>query len=78
MTTPNPTRERLFHAAGELRDPAQRVAFLDAACGHDPRLRAEIEELLRHDDIAGSFLNAPAPALVATIDEPPIDRKSVV
>jgi serine/threonine protein kinase len=54
------TREHLFHAAAELQDPAQRAAFLDAACGQDQQLRAEIEELLRHDDIAGNFLEKPA------------------
>src|SRR5262249_51825910 len=60
----HPTREQLFHAAAELKDPVQRAAFLNAACGQDPQLRAEIEELLQHDDAAGSFLAEPA----ATID----------
>jgi hypothetical protein len=53
------TREQLFHAAAEMKDPAQRAAFLDAACGQHPRLRAEFEELLQHDDAVGSFLNEP-------------------
>jgi serine/threonine protein kinase/Tfp pilus assembly protein PilF len=75
MATHNPTRERLFHAAGELRDPAQRVAFLDAACGHDQRLRAEIEDLLRHDDEAGSFLDKPAASGQSTEDYQPITER---
>jgi WD40 repeat protein/serine/threonine protein kinase len=60
MPETNPTRERLFHAAAELKEPAQRAAFLDAACGANPQLRAEIEELLRHDAEAGSFLEKPS------------------
>src|SRR5262245_22955825 len=62
MTQQNQNRERLFHAAAELQDPTQRAAFLDAACAGDEKLRAEIEELLRHDDEAGSFLRRPAVA----------------
>jgi WD40 repeat protein/serine/threonine protein kinase len=60
MSETNPTRERLFHAAAELKEPAQRAAFLDAACAANPQLRAEIEELLRHDAKAGSFLEKPS------------------
>ena len=60
MSTPDQLREHLFHAAAELKDPAQRAALLDAACGQNQQLRAEIEELLRHDDAAGSYLDKPA------------------
>src|SRR5262249_26257588 len=65
-------RERLFHAAAELTDPAQRAAFLDAACG-DAALRAEVEDLLRHDADAGTFLSEPALSPGPTDDatEPP-------
>lgn len=38
--------------------PDRRGAFLDQACGGDPGLRAEIEDLLRADSEAGSFLGA--------------------
>jgi hypothetical protein len=44
----------LFEAALSL-DPRQRSAFLDRACG-DSSLRDEVEELLRADAAAGSFL----------------------
>ena len=65
-------KERLFNAAAELTDPGQRAAFLDAACGDDPGLRAEIEDLLRHDDAAAGFLSAPAlsPDATAGATEP--------
>jgi eukaryotic-like serine/threonine-protein kinase len=62
---------RIFDAAVELETPAERAAYLDATCGQDQQLRAAIEELLRHDDAAGSFLNRPActdPG--TTVDEP--------
>jgi serine/threonine protein kinase/tetratricopeptide (TPR) repeat protein len=60
MAAQGNAKERLFNAAAELTDPGQRAAFLDATCGHDPSLRAEIEDLLRHDDAAAGFLSAPA------------------
>ncbi len=43
-----------------MADVSQRAAYLDQACGNDAQLRAEIEELLRHDGDAGSFLDQPA------------------
>jgi serine/threonine protein kinase/tetratricopeptide (TPR) repeat protein len=69
VTTPGADKERIFHAAAELNDPAQRAAFLDAACGADANLRAEIEDLLRHDDAAGRFLSTPIVVPDATPDE---------
>jgi serine/threonine protein kinase/tetratricopeptide (TPR) repeat protein len=60
MATPRTEKERLFNAAAELTDPARRAAFLDAACGEDTAHRAELEDLLRHDEAAGSFLQMPA------------------
>jgi serine/threonine-protein kinase len=62
---------RIFDAVVELASPAQREAYLDPACGQDPQLRAEIEELLKHDDLVGSFLNRPArTGPDVTADEP--------
>jgi eukaryotic-like serine/threonine-protein kinase len=62
---------RIFDGAVELGTPAERAAYLNAACGQDLQLRAEVEELLDHDDAAGSFLNLSAPPdPQATTDAP--------
>ena len=57
--------ERLFATALGL-EPAEREAFLDEACRHSPDLRMRVEQLLRDDEIAGSFLNQPI--IQATLD----------
>jgi hypothetical protein len=66
-------KERLFNAAAELINSGQRAAFLDAACASDPSLRAEIEDLLRHDDAAAGYLSSPALAAdnASQATEPP-------
>ena len=48
--------EDLFEAARRLRNPAQRQAFLDAACGDKPGLRHELEELLALEPDAEALL----------------------
>ncbi len=53
----------LFEAALEIRDPAERSAYLDLACVNQPELRSRVEELLEAHDAAGSFLNVPAPGV---------------
>jgi WD40 repeat protein/serine/threonine protein kinase len=65
------TLEQLFNAAAELKNPVQRAAFLDAACGQNQQLRAEIEGLLRHDQAAGRFLVEPAASLCRPVAEGP-------
>src|SRR5438477_6453338 len=60
MNTPPDKVARVFDAAVELQTPAERAAYLDAACGQDQQFRAEVEELLQHDQAAGSFLARPA------------------
>ncbi|WP_419191901.1 bifunctional serine/threonine-protein kinase/formylglycine-generating enzyme family protein [Engelhardtia mirabilis] len=47
--------EELFHAALDLA-PAEREAFLARECGQDESLRAELDDLLRADDEAETFL----------------------
>jgi serine/threonine-protein kinase len=59
----------IFDAAAEIADDAARAAYLDAACGQDTSLRAEVEELLAHDRAAGSFLDLSARPDAVT-DEP--------
>jgi serine/threonine protein kinase/WD40 repeat protein/regulation of enolase protein 1 (concanavalin A-like superfamily) len=62
MTTQRTDKERIFTAALELSDPAQRKAFLDAACGQNRELLAQVEALLKHDEEAGSFIEEPVVA----------------
>ena len=50
--------EQLFEAALAL-EPAEREAYLDQACSHDPELRRTVEELLAEDANAGSLLEHP-------------------
>ena len=56
MTDRNARRDAIFVEVVRL-PPSQRDAFLDQACGPDGSLRAEIEDLLRHDaDAPAGFL----------------------
>jgi serine/threonine protein kinase/tetratricopeptide (TPR) repeat protein len=59
----------IFIAALHRRDPAERAAFLERACGGDHALRAQVEELLREEERLGSFLERPAegPAGAGTV-----------
>jgi len=50
-----PRVKELFHGALE-RDPTERAAFLDASCGGDASLRAEVERLLAAHTQAGEFI----------------------
>ena len=47
--------DRLFDAALE-RAPAERAAFLAAACAGDDELRREVESLLTAYERAGKFI----------------------
>src|SRR6266436_3934050 len=64
MTKSSISREQsLFEAARELRDHAQRSAFLREACGEDSALRIRIENLLDASEQADKFFAGCAPAL---------------
>src|SRR5262245_26332860 len=56
--------ETLYHAALE-REPGARDAFLSLACADDEELRREVEELLRYDGAAESFIQGNALAFEA-------------
>jgi eukaryotic-like serine/threonine-protein kinase len=61
--------ETLYHAALE-REPGARDTFLAHACAGDEELRREVEELLRYDGAAGSFIQGNALAFEARRLEP--------
>ena len=69
MPTWDPQANALFLKALEM-PAAERQEYLDGACAGDAALRAEVEALLEASAQAGSFLEPPAPAPVATVDEP--------
>lgn len=64
-------KEEIFHAAVALTDAVARAAFVAAACQHDAELRAEVDELLKHDAEAGTFLEKPAVAVVEMVGPVP-------
>src|SRR4051812_3810787 len=60
------TERDIFIAALQKEDPAQRRAYLDAACARQPQLRQQLEHLLRLHEGAGSFLENPAAEAAVT------------
>jgi WD40 repeat protein/tRNA A-37 threonylcarbamoyl transferase component Bud32 len=55
----------IFLNALDREDPAERAAYLDQACAGRPELRRRIERLLHAHQVAGSFLEVPAPEQLA-------------
>jgi serine/threonine protein kinase/tetratricopeptide (TPR) repeat protein/WD40 repeat protein len=67
--------EEILVAAVEKKTPAERVAYLDGACGSDAALRSLVEGLLRSHEAAGSFLEQPLFEPSPTLDQPPHSEK---
>ncbi len=66
---PQPSEAKsIFLNAVEIDAPAQRQEYLEAACAGDEALRREVDDLLRHCQQKGSFLESPVPVPAATID----------
>ena len=71
--------EELFASALEL-SPEARLSFLHEQCGEDAELRLLVEDLLRQDEAAGSFLEGPALLYAETLVDsaggplPPVSR----
>jgi serine/threonine protein kinase len=65
--------KNIFDKALEIRSSAEREVYLQQACRGDPRLRAEVESLLRARQEPGGFLTDPG--LVATVDEPSVTER---
>ena len=66
----HPSEKSIFVAALEKASPAERAAYLDEACGGDPRLRAEVEALrAAHDRLGELAPDHGARAPGATADE---------
>ena len=59
---------QVFTNALKLASPAERAAYLDAACANDPPLRAAVEALLRAQAAHPDFLEQPAGSLSETAE----------
>src|SRR5262245_20001744 len=62
-TQMNANSERIIELFNQAltRTPDERSALLDATCGAEPALRAEVEALLGAGERAGEFLRPPPP-----------------
>src|SRR5262245_59532682 len=67
--------DSIFLAAAEKATAAERAAYLDAACASDPELRQRVERLLAAQSKVGRFLEAPAAALIGTVEESPVTER---
>src|SRR5262249_7979237 len=61
-------RELFLHAVGKL-PPEQWERYVAEACGQDTALQRQVAHFLDVHRQAGSFLEAPAPVLIATVEE---------
>src|SRR5262245_66656218 len=66
--------DSIFAQAIEIESAHERAAFLDQACGGDPALRRELEQLVRDHFRAGAFLERPAAHIPATVDGPAVSE----
>jgi serine/threonine protein kinase len=55
----------VFLQALEIKEQAERAAFLDQACADQPGVRSQVDQLLKAHDLAGQFLNQPHPLAAA-------------
>jgi serine/threonine-protein kinase len=63
-------KERDIFLAALDRDPAERAAFLDEACGGDAALRRGVAALLRLQGQTHGFLDVPAVEQLAALTPP--------
>jgi WD40 repeat protein/serine/threonine protein kinase len=62
---------QIFGNALKLATPEERSAYLAEACAGDPRLRTDVEALLRAHANDPGYLEQPAGTLGGTVDSPP-------
>ena len=67
--------ESLF-AAAAARPAEERTGFLDAHCGDDPELRAEMERLLSADESAGTFIEQAVEAQASALAGDALDVRT--
>jgi serine/threonine protein kinase/Flp pilus assembly protein TadD len=68
--------ESIFAQALQAKSAAERDAYLDRACGANPRLRADVEALLHANEKSGDLLDLPDKP--ANVGEPVGERPGTV
>ena len=74
--TDQPSSEKSIFLAALERAPEDRAAYLDQACGGDPRLRAEVEALLAAHDRLGGSPTEPPESAVPSANAPPAGERT--
>ncbi len=75
MAVQSPSVRPIFERALELASDEERRAYLEEASAGQPELREKVEALLKAHSEAGSFLDSPAIADDATVNQdPPISE----
>jgi eukaryotic-like serine/threonine-protein kinase len=74
VNEPAVSAKAVFDRALEIEPADERRAYLNDACAGNPGLREKVERLLDAYAAAGSFLESPAPDLVATAGDPVVER----
>src|SRR4051812_47743315 len=75
MTDSMAGAKAIFGRAAEIGSSTERDAYLEATCGSDAVLRAEVEGLLSAAQNAGGFMQAPAVTLSSTILYQPVSER---
>jgi serine/threonine protein kinase/Tfp pilus assembly protein PilF len=75
MPDPFHLEREIFAAALDCPTPAERDAYLDAACGSDAALRARVDNLLRAHAAAGRFMEGSSSAPETASAEAPLRER---
>ena len=71
MANVKPDKRAIFCEALDQKSPAEMAKYLDAACGDDVQLRAQVEALLSAHGEVGNFLGGgSSPEHWPTLDQP--------
>jgi eukaryotic-like serine/threonine-protein kinase len=78
MSDAKPDIRAIFCEALDQKSPQEIGKFLDAACGDDAELRAQVEALLGSHRRAGNFLGGPPTGEGPTLDSPLTEQPGTV
>src|SRR6516164_2008866 len=67
--------EAIFKVACQIESPQARADYIKQVCGDDRALFDRVGTLLRAQEEAPSFLEAPPPGIGATVDVPTLNEK---